>query len=301
VSLSPRTRVGRSPENDLVVAQSLVSGFHAVLEWAAGTWIVRDLGSSNGTFVDNAMIAAGEPRAVAEGARMAFGDPESLWCLRDASRPQAEALDLETGERLVAEYQILALGRREAQVVLLEGSPGAWVLESDGATVPARNGQEVDVEGRRLRLLLPVGLPATEQRQTGGPTAPPKPLGGAWLHLTVSKDLETFELTVEHDGQSWTSERTYVRVLVALASARLSERERGDLHTDECGWVYSDRLCDLAELTDEVRLNIEVHRARRDLAKHGMPNAAMVIQRRRGTKQLRIGTDHVSLVELGRR
>lgn len=49
-----RIRIGRHPENDLVLEDSSVSRFHARVEWARrpGPPVVADLGSSNGTFVD---------------------------------------------------------------------------------------------------------------------------------------------------------------------------------------------------------------------------------------------------------
>jgi ABC transport system ATP-binding/permease protein len=54
ISLRNRTRIGfgRDPRNDVVLDHPVVSRFHAALEWQAGTWLVKDLGSSNGTFVN---------------------------------------------------------------------------------------------------------------------------------------------------------------------------------------------------------------------------------------------------------
>jgi ABC transport system ATP-binding/permease protein len=54
ISLRNRTRIGfgRDPRNDVVLDHPVVSRFHAALEWQAGTWLVKDLNSSNGTFVN---------------------------------------------------------------------------------------------------------------------------------------------------------------------------------------------------------------------------------------------------------
>jgi ABC transport system ATP-binding/permease protein len=54
ISLRNRTRIGfgRDPRNDVVLDHPVVSRFHAVLEWQAGTWFIKDLNSSNGTFVN---------------------------------------------------------------------------------------------------------------------------------------------------------------------------------------------------------------------------------------------------------
>jgi ABC-type multidrug transport system ATPase subunit len=52
-------RIGRTPDNDLVLDDLLVSRHHAVLrESAAGGYEIADLGSQNGTFVNGRRIAA---------------------------------------------------------------------------------------------------------------------------------------------------------------------------------------------------------------------------------------------------
>jgi len=48
----PVVCVGRRPDADLVVPEATVSGRHAEFRWQNATWIVEDLGSTNGTFVD---------------------------------------------------------------------------------------------------------------------------------------------------------------------------------------------------------------------------------------------------------
>ena len=47
-------RIGRHPECDIVVDAGAVSRFHAKLvRVSGGVWTVEDLGSRNGTFVNN--------------------------------------------------------------------------------------------------------------------------------------------------------------------------------------------------------------------------------------------------------
>jgi pSer/pThr/pTyr-binding forkhead associated (FHA) protein len=51
-----RFRVGKSPDNELVVADETVSRYHFEVVNESGRYFVRDLGSTNGTIVDGARI-----------------------------------------------------------------------------------------------------------------------------------------------------------------------------------------------------------------------------------------------------
>jgi predicted component of type VI protein secretion system len=48
----PTMRIGRSRSLELVVQEKTVSYEHATLTWQNGPWVVDDLGSTNGTFVE---------------------------------------------------------------------------------------------------------------------------------------------------------------------------------------------------------------------------------------------------------
>lgn len=48
--------IGRSPDCDLVVEDAAVSKKHAVVSWAEGKGVLRELGSANGVFVNDFRI-----------------------------------------------------------------------------------------------------------------------------------------------------------------------------------------------------------------------------------------------------
>ncbi len=50
------TGVGRDEQNDLVLPDSRVSNFHMALFHAAGEFRIRDLGSTNGTFLNGSTV-----------------------------------------------------------------------------------------------------------------------------------------------------------------------------------------------------------------------------------------------------
>jgi pSer/pThr/pTyr-binding forkhead associated (FHA) protein len=64
--------LGRSRNCDCVLAEPSVSRRHAELRHDAGRWLLRDLGSRNGTRVNGARLL-GETE-VAAGDRVSFGD-----------------------------------------------------------------------------------------------------------------------------------------------------------------------------------------------------------------------------------
>jgi FHA domain/Domain of unknown function (DUF1707) len=66
-----RTIVGRSRSCGCIVADPTVSRAHAALSYADGSWSLRDLGSTNGTFVNGRRIS-GETE-VKPGDEVAFG------------------------------------------------------------------------------------------------------------------------------------------------------------------------------------------------------------------------------------
>ena len=65
--------IGRSDENDLILAQDpTVSRRHAVLERVGETWRIRDLQSSNGSFVNGIRVTTSTQ--VNPGDRVSVGD-----------------------------------------------------------------------------------------------------------------------------------------------------------------------------------------------------------------------------------
>src|SRR6266700_1984409 len=69
-------RIGRATDNDVVIDSQHISRYHAQLRWVASSWLVYDLGSTNGTWVDERRLAANEACAVEAGSRLRLGDHE---------------------------------------------------------------------------------------------------------------------------------------------------------------------------------------------------------------------------------
>jgi hypothetical protein len=70
-SIEGTARVGRSDESEIVLADPSVSRAHAVLEISFGEPLVRDLGSTNGTFVNGRRVSL---ERLHDGDELLFGN-----------------------------------------------------------------------------------------------------------------------------------------------------------------------------------------------------------------------------------
>jgi pSer/pThr/pTyr-binding forkhead associated (FHA) protein len=69
---TPMASVGRGEYNDIVLPDASVSTMHAKLQRRDGVWMVVDLGSTNGTFVDDEAVR--DDVALSPGATIRFGE-----------------------------------------------------------------------------------------------------------------------------------------------------------------------------------------------------------------------------------
>jgi hypothetical protein len=66
IALQPRTTIGRASENLVVVADPVVSSRHAAISARGDRWWVEDLGSTNGTQVNDQWVSAPVPVGVGD-------------------------------------------------------------------------------------------------------------------------------------------------------------------------------------------------------------------------------------------
>jgi DNA-binding NarL/FixJ family response regulator len=75
--------IGRGPDNTVPLPwDRTVSALHAVIERYPSGWSVRDLGSTNGTFVNNARLSA--EHRLRNGDEIRFGSSRLVFRLRNA-------------------------------------------------------------------------------------------------------------------------------------------------------------------------------------------------------------------------
>ena len=66
IALQTRTTIGRGGDNLVVVADPVVSARHAAITSRGDRWFVEDLGSTNGTQVNDQWVSAPVPVAVGD-------------------------------------------------------------------------------------------------------------------------------------------------------------------------------------------------------------------------------------------
>ncbi|KAI3691834.1 hypothetical protein L6452_31636 [Arctium lappa] len=72
---SSEVTVGRVPDKaDIVIPVATVSGTHARLQKKGSDLLVTDLGSTNGTFIDEKRLMPGVPSVIPPGRYVTFGD-----------------------------------------------------------------------------------------------------------------------------------------------------------------------------------------------------------------------------------
>ncbi|MFT5454468.1 MAG: hypothetical protein ACI9K2_000945 [Myxococcota bacterium] len=234
--------------------------------------------------VADAVMASGATAAVPEGGVVAFGgDP---WVLTEPGPPVALA---RCGDRVrAAEGGLLGLpsDARPDAVVFHDGE--GWVVERDEATAAAGAGPVVLGDDAWV-LHLPVVTP-----ETLDVSAAPE-LPDLTLEFAVSRDEEYVELTLPTPVRALqVPARAHHYALLVLARARLADAESGDLEPSAHGWLDRSALCQMLGV-EPARLKVDLYRCRRDLAVRHVRDAPALVESRRLTQQVRLGTGKVAV------
>jgi len=289
--LTQRCLLGRSRACTIRLDDPDVSGEHALLRWTGGAWEVQDLHSRNGTFVDRMRLAAGERAALTADTVLGFGRPETF-ALVDADAPTPFATPVAGGPPIAALAGLLALpGPTAPELMVFRGARG-WVVERSGEIATVADGDVLRVGDEAWRLHLPEPLP-----QTAEPVTRPLHLDDLTLRFRVSRDEEYVELTAVHDAQAIDLKaRAHHYTLLVLARARLRDAA---LPADVQGWVHQSELLDQLRV-DVNHLNLSIYRMRQQLGEAGVSAAARIVERRAGTRQVRVGTARIEILTLER-
>lgn len=286
IALGARSVIGRSAACTIAIDDPRASAEHAAIAWSGERWELRDLGSSNGTFLDGRRLAAGERAALVRDGRLGFGRADG-WLMVDDAPAGPVARAVATGALAHASDGLLALpSATDPQATIFHAGNG-WQIEIEPAARPIASGEVIEVGGARWELLLPreLGvLPATLPAEDVLP-----PLAETPVLFAPSLDEEHVEVRVRAGaaGEMVLASRSSNYLLLVLARTRLQDMANG-LAADEQGWMYTSDLADMLRYSPD-RLNVEIFRARTVFAKLGFADSPQLIERRPITRQLRIG------------
>ena len=147
---SDRLTIGREGDNDVVIEEGGVSRYHAVVERRGAVWTVRDLNSSNGTWVGTARIA-----------RTVLNDGESF-------RIGAATFVLKLGSAATAEFDTRDVRGARRPVVVVPGFAGSNLWRGSEQVWPSlklfghpeflRVGRPLEARGILDQLVVVPGL-----------------------------------------------------------------------------------------------------------------------------------------------
>lgn len=289
IMLPARAILGRSSSCTLTFDDPCVSAEHATIAWSQRGWSIRDLGSRNGTFVNGQRLDAGEVPLYA-GHTIAFGDPNHPWRLEDDSMPQACARDCKSNLLLFGHHGLLVLPEPQRPLVSVFCDPRhGWIAEVQGDPRPVSDGDMLVEAGHAWQLHLP-----KPQDQTAEFKSEQVLLEMLAFHFRLTDSGGVIELTILHgDNMIFRANRVFNKMLLNLSKQMLMDAQK---QPEDRGWVQVDDLCKALSI-DDNRLSVDIHRIRRELASLDVVNAANIIERRRATRQVRIGSENLRLID----
>ncbi len=275
--LEAHNLLGRSPHCSLILSSEYVSNEHASIDWIDNGWYVRDLGTTNGTFVDGSVVQPRGQTKVRVGAVISIGESEECLKLVDPSPPCPMIVSVNDRGRDVRQMEhgtIVLPSSDNPELSVYEEKDGTWALERDGSKSTIMPGAYFSAYDNTWRLSVPQDKSSTALNR--GQLL----LENADITFYVSDDEETVELCIRAGHEEiWMPNRSYHYMLLTLARERMNADEDG-------GWLQRE-LIERMLKADEYTVNVWIYRTRKQFSSAGFLRPAEVVERRNGA--LRIG------------
>ncbi len=270
-----------------------VSSVHAAIFWDRrnGTWLIRDLGSSNGTSVDSHRLKFDESKAITKDTLLGFG--RSTWRVRDIAPPPAAATNSQGELRVASGDMLLLPDESRAEIAVFRDLDGwrvrPYTAEPDQSE-PIEHGQRLKAGKQTWTITLP-GAGGMHTHQGLGRLA-------SWsLELRVPSTMENIRPTFVRDGARITLPPSrHHELWWLLARQRVADREVERPEAEQ-GWLAPAVLARQMG-TDTNYLNVLVHRSRNQVATVGFTDYADIIERRGKPTGRRLGVRDVKIIEV---
>lgn len=290
--------VGRGPENDVVLTEQTVSSNHASAWLEGGQVWLKDLGSRNGTFVNDERIQGATP--VHPGDNIRLGPEMELRVHGEGAAmgpPMALLVEDVTSQvRFPVRSDRFHIGGGPNDHLPIEGAPAAaatlliyadgecYLGEEEGEERPLEPGDTFEVAGRTLKLLAlapsytatieaePSRYPYTLKVTLDGVSGPEAFLRDGRADVTHRVDAENRAILLYVLGKQW-----------------LDDRKEGKPRTER-GWCsdadVSVGIWGRRGTSDANALHVLTHRLRKELKKAGFD--PWFIEKRRRALRIRV-------------
>lgn len=289
--------IGRAMTNHVILTDEDVSANHAVVALGPDGLRVRDLRSTNGTFVNGERVASDAPLAHGDLVRVGSG-----CCLRVRSRPPETGAvlavaDLTAGTVHLIEGDRFVIGRGEHCHLELPSGPrfaasltvgnGEVWLDAEPAGRAIAPGETFEAGGHRFRL---EGLERNATRATLNALQAAPFDYALWVSLDAPGGpvarLRDPERGIEHTVQA----ENRATVLYLLGRRRKEELDRG-VPPALAGWIDDEDVLvgvwgRAAMMQATSNWSVLLHRLRKEIDDAGFDPA--VLEKRRGAVRIRL-------------
>ena len=243
--------IGRNPESDIVVDEARVSWRHAVLRLEGATWLLEDVGSTNGTFLGSERVKRVQ---ITKDCVLRLGHPDDgqrLWCSiaappRDATAVASPIRDEEPPTNFIAPLPSAAPPPRPAA----QPSPQAAAQPFQAYQPPAQP------QPPPARPYQPPAQPAAAQAypEAGARPYPPAQPGGSSIFRQPSAIMRLPQ-RVLRIGRATDNEIVVSDLSVSRYHAELRRDSRGgyeivDLSSHNGTYVNGQRIATSAPVTE---------------------------------------------------
>ncbi len=142
-----QVRIGRAPDLDLTLegeGSEVVSGNHARLTFRDGMWVLEDMGSTNGTFLDEERLTVGQSVSIATGSVVGFGGAGPRFHVEAAAERKLVPTVVERKLAVSPNDKTVPMDELKIRVVLREDRTGD-VVTAEGVRLRIGRGRECEL------------------------------------------------------------------------------------------------------------------------------------------------------------
>lgn len=282
--------IGRSVSCSSRLSEPSVSAQHVSLRWTGQRWVMKDLGSRYGTFVDGQPLQPGVLVEIQKGTRFIMGREKHAWTVLQDDPPEAMVVPADGGQALFVHDGLIAVPSVDQPLALVfQGDDNRWLVDQNGQVEAVQEREQFTVAGASWRLCN-----TTSPLYTSIPDESPSSMGlrEARVHFEVSRNEEHVHLAVWWRDRSFDfGARAFHYVLLTLARLRLKDAAQPE---PSAGWVDQEELLRLLQFGPE-RLNLDIFRARRQFGAVGFIPPTGIVERRPASRELRLGISNITI------